>query len=218
MALKKMKGRVLFDIGLFFSFLTLSSLVFLGLVALQTEDKLNVVAQIFTTTKDSGAVLHEFSQLHTLTVIPTDATPLRREDTEKIDEMFARYYLSMRYEQVPDEAEMTYRWGIGGPLYLLSLPSVYNDFAGKLEKKISSLPNSVSSVEVQKVSLDNNVFTIIFLVHENLLGNQVKTKKKNAMIEFAYIKSRRRFSPIFTNPFGFTVVRFEETEVKSTSD
>ena len=218
MALKKLNGRFLFHITLFFSFLMLSSLVFLGLVALQAEDGLNVVAQIFTATKDSGAMLHEFSQLHTLSVIPTDATPLRRDDTEKIDEMFARYYLSMRYEQIPDEAEMTYRWGIGGPLYLLSLPSVYNDFAGKLEKKISSLPNSVSSVEVQDVNLNGNVFTIIFLIHENLPGNQVRTKRKNAMIEFAYIKSRRRFNPNFTNPFGFTVVRFEETEVKSASN
>ncbi len=207
MALKKLRLLIFFRVSLFCAFLSLSVLVLLSLTALQTEKELQVNAQIFSATKDS-ATLHEFSQLNTV-------VPMEVVDREKIDEMLVRYYLSIRYEQYPDPDEMVYRWGRGGPLYLLSLPSVYSDFAQELEKKIEGLPNSVSSIEIKRLERTNNRFDVTFHVYEVLADNQVRFKEKNAILEFGYFSARRRFSPFFTNPYGLVFTRFEEADVKS---
>ena len=207
MALKRLSSLIFFRVSLFWAFLSLVVLVLLSLTALQTEKELQVNAQIFSATKDS-ATLHEFSQLNTV-------VPMEVVDREKIDEMLARYYLSIRYEQYPDQNEMIYRWGRGGPLYLLSLPSVYSNFAQDLEKKIESLPNSVSSLEIKRLERTNNRFDVTFRIYEILPDNQVRSKEKNAILEFGYISQRRRFSPFFTNPYGLVFTRFEETDVKS---
>ncbi len=207
MALKKLGSLVFFRVSLFLAFLSLVLLVLLALTALQTEKELQVNAQIFSATKDS-ATLHEFSQLNTF-------APMEVVDREKIDEMLARYYLAIRYEQFPDPNEMVYRWGRGGPLYLLSLPSVYSDFAQDLEKKIEGLPNTVSSIEIRKLKRSDNRFDVTFRIHEVFPDGQVRPKEKNAILEFRYISARRRFSPFFTNPYGLIFTRFEETDVKS---
>ena len=210
MALRKLSSLVFFRVSLCLTFVALSILVLLGLVALQSEGSLNVVAQVFSATKDS-ATLHEFSQLNSV-------VPMEEGDVDKIDEMLARYYLTLRYEQVPDTHEMVYRWGRGGPLYLLSTPSVYNGFAGNLEKKIGALPNIVSSIEIKQIKRQDNIFRINFRIYENLPDNQIRLKEKNVVLEFRYLPQRRRFSPIFTNPFGLVFTRVEETDVKSSQN
>lgn len=207
MTLKKLAPRVFFRVSLCLAVLMVSILILLCLSAVQSSGNLHVIAQIFSSTKDS-ATLHEFSQLNTL-------APIEEGDREKMDEMLARYYLSLRYEQVPDVKEMIYRWGRGGPLYLLSLPSVYNAFAGNLEKKLESLPNVVSSIEIRQMRRQDNVFIINFRIYEIQSDNQMRTKEKNAILEFRYVPQRARYTPIFTNPFGLIFVRFEETDVKS---
>lgn len=237
-ALKELGARVFFRISLFSAFFALILLVLLCLAAVQVEEELNVLAQVFPVVdleslkqkalKGGGSasplngggrqerysvVLREFSQLKTL-------TPMEELDRKKIEEMFARYYLALRYEQVPDSNEMAYRWGKGGPLYLLSYPSVYNKFAGDLKDKIEALPNLVSVVEIKEMrrTAAGNGFTVIFRIHETLSDGRQRTLEKQASLNFGYISARRRYSPIFVNPYGLIFTSFEESDVKSASD
>lgn len=214
MALKKMGGLVFFRVSLFSALFLLITLVLLSLAAIQTGSELNVRAQFFSTMYGS-ATLRNFSQLNTLS--PMD---LGVRDKKLIDEMLLRYYLEMRYTQLRDTNEMIYRWGIGGPVYLLSTPKLYNAFAGNLEKKIETLPNSVVTIEIESVERKNydNTFTVNYLLHENLPDGQVRSKAKNAVLEFRYIPSRIRYSAKFSNPYGLVFIRFEETGRKIVSE
>ena len=46
-------------------------------------------------------------------------------DTEKIDEMFVRFYIKQRLTIINDFQEMLFRWLKNGYVYLLSAPTVY---------------------------------------------------------------------------------------------
>ena len=206
---KKLGSVVCFRITFAASLLLLVLLVLLALTAVQVGGDLKVVAQFFSTTKESP-ILRKFSQLNTL-------SPIEMGDRRLIDEMLMRHYLEMRYEQMPDVREMRYRWGIPGPVYILSSFKVYNDFAKGLEKKLNDLPDVVVTVQIKDVKRHDNVFVVNFSVLENLPNGQVHRKEKNAVLEFRYARGRPRWDPKLINPYGLIFVRFEETERNSAS-
>ena len=237
-AVKKLGTLVFVRISLFSAFSALVFLVLLCLAAVQIEKDLKVVIQVFSVVdleslkrrflkkENSASALREFSQQGRYSVVLREFSqlktfiPIEEANRKEIEEMFVRYYLSLRYEQVPDTKEMVYRWAKGGPLYLLSLPSLYSKFAGNLEKKISALPNLVSVLEIEDIkrTAAGNGFTVIFRIHETFLDGRLRTQRKQASLSFRYFSARRRYSPIFTNPFGLIFTSFEESDVKSEQD
>ena len=205
---KKGNSLLLFRISLWCSVVLLGCLFLLCLTAIQMGGNLKVVAQFFSVAPKT------FTQLKSISPFESGT-----KDKSMIDEMLMRYYLEMRYSQIPDSAEMRYRWGVGGPLYYLSLPSLYNDFSKGIAKKIDDLPDVVKTIEVKRVIRQENVFMVDFVVYENLPGGQVRVQQKNAILEFIYIPARRILGwPHFNNPYGLTFVRFEETERKNTQN
>ena len=204
MATKRRSSLVLFYISLITSILMVSSLVFLALTALQTARSAQVVAQFFTATKEAKGILVEFSQLNSI-------TPMETIDRKLLDEMMVRYYLEMRYTQIPDQQEMAYRWGIGGPVHILSGPLVYNEFSKDLKKKIESLPDVVKTIQIQKVTHTGAGFDIDFLIFDNYSDGRPSTYSgRNVMVDFTYSKSRRRYQGNYTNPYGIVFTRFSE--------
>ncbi len=204
MAVKSLGTLVVFRISLVASLLLLVLTVLLGLTAVQVAGELKVVIQFFPTTKDS-VILHEFKQLNTL-------SPIEMGDRKLVEEMLVRHYLEMRYEQIPDEREMRYRWGIMGPVYTLSTLDEYNKFAVGLKKKLEDLPDVITTIEVERVSKNDYVFNVDFRILENLPSGQVRVKEKNAILEFRYATGRPRWDPKLINPYGLIFIRFEEKD------
>ena len=209
MTLRRMGAVLSFRITLILSVVLMVGLVFLTLTAVQMSDQLKVVAQFFPTTKDSSS-LYEFNQLNTL-------SPIEMGDRRLVDEMLMRYYLQMRYEQIPDAREMSYRWGVPGPVYILSDYKIYNEFAVGLEKKLEDLPDQITTINIKDVSRHDNVFMVNFSVLEQLPNGQVRIREKNAVLEFRYGRGRPRWDPKLINPYGLIFNRFEETERKPVS-
>ena len=202
---KKIDSFLFFRISLWVSLFLLGCLVLLCLTAIHTGGNLKVAAQFFSVAPRSFTQLKEISPIESGT-----------KDKAMLDEMLMRYYLETRYTQMPDASEMRYRWGIGGPLYYLSLPSLYNDFAKDVAKKIDDLPDVVKTIEIKRVTRQDNVFIVDFMVYENYPEGQVRAQQKNAVLEFVYLPARRVLGrPHFNNPYGLTFIRFEETERKN---
>ncbi len=202
MALRNLSAERRFYISLIAAVLLLILLILNCLTALQTGGKLQVIAQFFP------ANLREFSHLNTLSALDSVR---KRRDREKIDEMLVRYYLEMRYTQIPDRNEMLYRWGRGGPLYLLSLPSLYAEFVKDFDHKLESIRN-VQTIKIIKVEKDqDNVFRVNFFIYEHIPQKAPIEKEKTATITFGYEPKRIRHSSVFSNPYGLMVIRFHES-------
>ncbi|MGN0919158.1 MAG: hypothetical protein ACI4OR_00120 [Alphaproteobacteria bacterium] len=210
MAFKDLGSFLVFRISLVASLLLLTTLVLLTLTAVQVGGDLKVLVQFFPTTKDS-ATLREFSQLNTL-------SPIEKGDRKLIEEMLVRHYLDMRYEQIPDVREMKYRWGIPGPVYILSNLPVYNEFAADLEKKLENLPDTITTIEIEEIKAQDNRFQVNFRILENMPGGQVRVREKNAVLEFRYATGRPRWDPKLINPYGLIFVRFEERDRKRATE
>ena len=207
----KTSARLFFRITLGISVFLSLLLVMLSLTALQVGGKLTVVPQFFSATKETAAILGKFTQLNSISPISSG-----NEGKGLIDEMLVRYYLEMRYSQIPDAAEMQVRWGTGGPVDLLSLPSIYSKFAAKASPKIDKLPRNVITIDIKRLWRDrNNTFNIDFLIYERFPNGMHNVIAKNVILRFRYYRYRIfRNSTKFNNPYGFTVIHFEETEKK----
>ena len=211
MAPKRISTIVFFRLSLFGAVFLLVILVLLSLTAWQMTKELHVVAQFFPTTQNSPT-LREFSQLNTISPLEISG-----KDKDQIQEMLVRYYLEMRYTQIPDPNEMYFRWGVGGPVFYLSLPSLYYEFAKGLETRVESLPEDlIKTIDIKTVEHKGNVFIVNFDLYEHSLATgQIQLQHRNAILEYTYAPSRRLSLPNFTNPYGLIFIRIEEKIVRS---
>lgn len=216
----KIKPIIFFRISLVAAIFLLVCLLVLVLTALYMGDKLKVRAQFFPiavsrSNEFSRPTLHEFSQLNTFSPMYFDTKINGIEagvrDKGMIDEMLVRYYLEMRYTQIPDLSEMAYRWGIGGPVYFLSTSKLYNSFIGKWDKKIASLGNNVITIDIKKVKKEGNSFKVDFDLYENLPDGQPRFKSKHADLKFRYANFHM-YTPFFSNPYGLIFTSLDETD------
>ena len=205
MAPKRISTIIFFRLSLLGAISLLIFLTLLALTAWQMTKEVHVTAQFFPTTQNSPT-LREFSQLNTISPLEISG-----KDKEQIEEMLVRYYLEMRYTQIPDEGEMYFRWGVGGPVFFLSLPSLYYDFVdGDAEKKVDGLPDLIRTIDIKSVEHKGNIFIVTFVLYEHLPTGQVQSQQRNVILEYTYAKSRRISSANFTNPYGLIFIRTEE--------
>ena len=209
MASKRISTLVFFRLSLLGAVFLLVLLTLLALTAWQMTKELHVVAQFFPTTKNSPT-LSEFSQLSTISPLEISG-----KYKDQIEEMLVRYYLEMRYTQIPDRGEMYFRWGVGGPVFYLSIPSVYYNFAGNLENKVEGLPNLIRTIDIKSVKHRGNIFDVTFALYEHLPTGQIQVQYRNVVLEYSYASSRKIFSPVFTNPNGLIFVRVDEKVVQT---
>lgn len=146
-----------------------------------------------------------------------EATPLSMQaikEQKLLDEMFARYYVENRNEYIPSPSELSYRWGIGGPVWRLSAPHVYNQFMAGKEGFAENAKSQTRTtmVDIINVARQDDTFTIDFNVYQfdNFaiypLGMRRAVLKKG--------RGPRSFGADFVNPFGFRVVDYNESSVK----
>ncbi len=175
--------------------------LFLILTLLQMAPKLQVVAQVLTS-----------SPMTSVQLLQTEPFSQSTSDKKLIDETILRFYLDSRYNTFQDKDEMNYRWGSRGPVAFFSSPSVYRTFAAGLKDKITAIASNKSSTSIDIISVSriDNIYTVEFDVYTYIRG-QVSKKRRIAVVEVAYNPARRSFNAIHSNPFGMYIQKFTET-------
>ncbi len=178
--------------------------LFLILTLLQMAPKLNVVAQVLTS-----------SPMTSVQLLQTEPFSQSTSDKKLIDETILRFYLDSRYNIFQDKNEMSYRWGSRGPVAFFSDSSVYKQFSAGLKEKLTAIANnrSSTSIDIISVSRIDNIFTVEFDIYTYIRG-QVSKKRRIAIVEVGYNSARRSFNTIHSNPFGMYVKKFTETVKK----
>lgn len=178
--------------------------LFLILTLMQMAPKLQVIAQILTT-----------SPMQSNQLLQTEPFSYNTGDKKLIDETLVRFYIDSRYTTFQDKDEMQSRWGGGGPIARLSTRDVYQKFAGNLKDKLTEINNSnvTTSVDIVSISRIDNIFTIEFDIYTYGRGN-VRSQRKVAVVTVGYNPGRRFFSTRYSNPFGMFVKSYQETVKK----
>ena len=178
--------------------------LFLILTLIQMAPKLQVIAQILTT-----------SPMQSNQLLQTEPFSYNAGDKKLIDETLIRYYMDARYTSFQDKDEMQRRWGGAGPVARLSTQDVYRNFAGDLKEKLTAVNNSNTTTNVDIISISrlDNIFTIEFDVYTYGRGN-VRSQRKVAVVTVGYNPGRRFFNASYSNPFGMFVKSYQESVKK----
>jgi len=142
-------------------------------------------------------------------------TPMDVVGKGRLDEMFVRYYLEMRYSMIPDRAEMERRWGDRGVVAYFSSPAVYKDFQPQSSffDKVDNMPPRV--VDILKVDRKGTYFTVDFDTYTfDGSTNWVKDARR-VVVQYTYAPNRRLLTRSMSNPFGFVVTRVDESDRKA---
>lgn len=143
----------------------------------------------------------------------------------QLTEMFIKQYIILRNTVVNDEQEMKMRWGVGGIVHYMSAPLVYKDFIGKNAQSVNRMYDQQYSSEVRIDSLtkesENNPawiakFTILNLSQGRGSSGELtlKTQRYKASITPKFYPQRRFVKARLINPLGFTVVKYNQSEIK----
>ncbi len=185
--------------------------LFIILTLVQTAPQLRVVAQVLPQDMMTSLQMAEAAALE------SDVG-----DKKLIEEMLVRFYLTQRYTFFPDELEMTQRWGGNGAISILSTPSVYQKYQEDIKplREVIKSTTKTTYVDVRSLSRQDNTFTVDFDLYTMEKGLPTQRKSRTAVIRFQNIAGRRLLSANaynrlgFTNPYGFTVTSYNESEKK----
>ena len=144
---------------------------------------------------------------------------------KQLNEMFIKQYIIMRNTVINDAQEMRTRWGPGGIMQYMSSPQVYNEFVGKNKNAVQNMFDNGYSSEVRidemyKESQSSPAwavrFTVFHLSRSRGEGGALtlKTQRFKASITPRFIESRRVIKTRLINPLGFTVIKYNQSEIK----
>ena len=145
--------------------------------------------------------------------------PKSELDSDVLQDSLVREYLLARFGISSDTKELERRWGIDGPVFAMSAPSVYKTFFDESEKLLKrandegltrdvkinvvahkeSYPDGVNVwvAEIETISMSQNV------------SNSISDKWKITMeVVFQSPSKNIEWSQRLRNPLGFTVTRF----------
>jgi len=143
---------------------------------------------------------------------------------KQMTEMFVKQYVIMRNTVINDEQEMTTRWGYGGIVHYLSSEEVYKEFVGKNAQRVTAMfDNEYSSeVYIERAVKDEitSAWTVDFAVHNLSRGRNssgaltLKTLRYRASVTPKYYPERHFVARRLINPLGFTVVKYNQSEIR----
>ena len=168
--------------------------------------RVDVIPQLFTRQQMNFNQLVEVTNMN---------APVKEK--ELIDEMLVRFYIENRINFIPDKDELTYRYGIGGPIHRLSAPGVYGGFMAQVGNFEESLEGETGTrmADILGVSRDrNNTFTVDFDVYEYNKGSMTFGGRRRATVRISYSSAYRQFGRDFANPYGMVVISYRETGLK----
>ena len=159
------------------------------------------------------------------TVVRYEPIDSKMPSEKLLTEMYIRQYVILRNTVVNDENEMRTRWGPGGIVQYMSAPKVYRDFVGENIGNVNKMFDNGYSSEVKinkvaKESEDSPAWIVSFTVYNlsksrNSSGTlTLKTTRYKASITPAYIAGRRLVRARLLNPIGFTVLKYNQNEIR----
>ena len=174
---------------------------FIAVTLLQAVLQVHVVSQVVTDVhKGYFSFGKEFVQ-----AVPLDVLP--ETERHKIDEMLVRYYLEMRYSRIPDEDEMTRRWG--ARLAYLTTYDVYRRSRLDPEQAARLQPRIVDVRSLVREKDRRSYQALIDLYDFDGERSWIKTTK-SLYITFTYTPSRVILTNDFSNPNGFIITGVDE--------
>ena len=159
------------------------------------------------------------------TVVRYEPIDAKMPSEKLLTEMYIRQYVTLRNTVINDEREMQNRWGPGGIVQYMSAPKVYRDFVGENIGNVSKMFDNGYSSEVKinkigKESEESPAWLVSFTVYNlsksrNSSGSlTLKTTRYKASITPAYIARRRIVRSRLINPLGFTVLKYNQNEIR----
>ena len=151
---------------------------------------------------------------------------MKMPSIRQMTEMFIKQYVIMRNTVINDENEMRTRWGPGGIVFCLSSPDVYNDFVGANINSIDKMfdPGYSSEVKIDEIHKEGetgSVWTVIFTIYNlsKARGKDgsllLKIKRYRASITPKFIPERQLYRTRLINPLGFTVMKYNQSEIRN---
>lgn len=153
--------------------------------------------------------------------------PMTRDmpSLRQLTEMYIKQYISLRNTVINDMTEMTTRWAHGGIVHYMSSIDVYRDFIGQNAKSIDRMFDKGYSSEVRIDEMEKESenspawrvkFTVFHLSQERGSSGALilKTSKYRASITPKFIPQRRLVRARLINPLGFTVIKYNQSEIK----
>lgn len=147
---------------------------------------------------------------------------------EKLMEIFVRQYVIYRNTIIDDQIEMMTRWFPGGMVNFLSSDTVFADFNEYKEKNWKYITDNQISQEVEIISVGkvggkkSSVWKVDFKTYEvsqrNRSGDNgalvLNTRYWTASVTPYFIPERMFIGRRLINPLGFTVTRYNQSEVQ----
>lgn len=143
---------------------------------------------------------------------------------KQLTEMYVKQYVIMRNTVVNDKKEMTTRWGPGGIVNYMSAPDVYSEFVGGNAKDVNRMfdKDYSSEVYIDAIGREDNspawwvIFTIYNLSKERNVSGALTLKilRYKASVTPRYYSFRRLMKARLINPLGFTVVKYNQSEIR----
>lgn len=145
---------------------------------------------------------------------------------KQFTEMYIKQYVIMRNTVINDLQEMQTRWGYGGIVQYMSAPDVYADFVGKNADSVDEMFDNGYSSEVRIDSISREggenspawsvEFTVFNLSKGRKKGGELtlKTQRYKVSITPRFIPERQLVRPRLINPLGFTVLKYNQSEIR----
>ena len=166
------------------------------------------------------------SQNDSETMVRYEPITNKMPSLKQMTELFVRQYVIVRNTVINDEQEMRTRWGPGGIIAYLSTPMVYHEFVGEHIDNISSMFDNEYSSEVRidsihKISENSPAWIVNFTIY-NLSRSRtgksgaltLKKTKMRASVTPRFIPERRTVFARLINPLGFTVMKYNQDEIR----
>ena len=166
------------------------------------------------------------SQNDSETMVRYEPITNKMPSLKQMTELFVRQYVIVRNTVINDEQEMRTRWGPGGIIAYLSTPRVYHEFVGEHIDNISSMFDNEYSSEVRIDSIhkiiENSPAWIVNFTIYNLSRSRtgksgaltLKKTKMRASVTPRFIPERRTVFARLINPLGFTVMKYNQDEIR----
>lgn len=175
--------------------------LFLTLTLAQMGGRLSVFSQLFFTVRSTDEL------------IEVDSFTNNMAQKDVVTEMVLRNFLNHLYFRIPDKNEMARRWRVGGPLYMMTTPALYQQFVGddfhaKMEEFGTSFPVDVDVLKVYSAGTKNNWLVDFDLVILTEYGIKRQPLRGSFFVES--FPERAVFGNEFSNPIGTTILKYEE--------
>ena len=147
---------------------------------------------------------------------------------EQLMEIFVRQYVIYRNTVINDQIEMMTRWYPGGMVNYLSDEKIYNDFYQYQQRVWKYIQDNQISQEVEIISIGkiggkkSSVWKVDFKTYEVSQRNRngengsliLRTRYWTASVTAHFVPERLFMGRRLINPLGFTVTRYNQSEVQ----